>query len=267
MLTLYSLFFVKELINKHINKELLLGSEKAYDSVWQDGIFFELIETIKLQFWIILKDYYDKSDGVLKINGKLIEEIVEITRGVKQGVLSPQLFNFFIDELLNKISIGIGCKIKEENVPIMCFCDDTILQANLLNQLKPLVDTDENYSKKWMLKYSFQKLVILNCGHQVIKDEDIDVKIDGMRLLVVKASKYLEIMINKENDDDKQTIEKFHRVQQCFYVLSSFGIKPPKLYIFLNKFSICAELNGSKAFNKIYIKLYHLFKFNQNIFT
>jgi hypothetical protein len=42
--------------------------------VWRDGIFFKLVEIIKPQFWIILKDYYDKSDGVLKLNGKLIQK-------------------------------------------------------------------------------------------------------------------------------------------------------------------------------------------------
>jgi hypothetical protein len=78
--------------------------------------------------------------------------IDKITRGAKQGgVLSPQLFNFFIDEMLKKISsIGIRCKIKDENVPIMGFCDETILLASLLNQLKQLVDTCEDYSKKWV---------------------------------------------------------------------------------------------------------------------
>jgi hypothetical protein len=80
-----------------------------------------------------------------------------------------------------------------------------------------------------MLKYNIQKLVILKSGHIAIKDEDIDFKMDGMRLPALKASKYLGIMINKENEDDKQTIEKFHKVQQCFYALNSFGIEPPEI--------------------------------------
>jgi hypothetical protein len=56
-----------------------------------------------------------------------------------------------------------------------------------------------------MLKYNVQKSVILNCGHQIIKDEDIDIKMDDMRLPVVEASKYLGIMINKANEDDEQS--------------------------------------------------------------
>jgi hypothetical protein len=234
MSTLHPLFLLKELIHKHIKEETplyiaFLDSEKAYDSVWRDGIFFKLIEVIRPQFWLVLKDYYDKSDGILKINGQFIEEIIEITRGVKQGgILSPQLFNFFIDELIKKISsLGIGCKVKDENVPIMGFCDDTILLATLLKHLSQLVEECEEYSKKWMLKYNIKKSVVLNCGHQIVKDEDIEIKMDGVNLPVVKASKYLGININKENDDDKQILEKFQKVQKCFYGLSSFGIKPP----------------------------------------
>jgi hypothetical protein len=142
MLTLRPLFLLKELIHKHIKEQTplynaFLDSEKAYDSIWRDGIFFKLIEVIRPQFWLVLKDYYDKSDGILKINGQFIEDFIEITRGVKQGgILYPQLFNFFIDELIKKISrLGIGCKVKDENVPIMGFCDDTILLATLLKHL------------------------------------------------------------------------------------------------------------------------------------
>ena len=88
-----------------------------------------------------------------------------------------------------------------------------------------------------MLKYNVKKSVILNCGHQMLKDEEIDIKMEGKTIPVVKASKYLGIIINKENDDDKQTLEKFQKVQQCFYGLSSFSIKPsginPKSKAFL----------------------------------
>ena len=50
---------------------------------------------------------------------------------------------------------------------------------------------------------------------------------NGFRLPEVQTCKLLGININKENDDNKQLLEKFQKVQQCFYELSSFGIKPP----------------------------------------
>jgi len=66
------------------------------------------------------------------------------------GVLSPQLFNFFINGLFEKIkSLGIGCKVENIKVLIMGFCDDTVLMATLISHLRKLIEECENYSKKW----------------------------------------------------------------------------------------------------------------------
>jgi hypothetical protein len=69
MSTIHPLFLMKEVINNHIEeKEPLyiasLDSEKAYDSVWRDGIYFKLIGVITAQFWLLVKEYYEKSDGL-----------------------------------------------------------------------------------------------------------------------------------------------------------------------------------------------------------
>ena len=103
------IFLLKELINKYVKEKAplyiaSLDAEKAYDSVWRDGIFFKIKESINKQFWLVMKDYYDKA-GVFKINNNIDNEnIVKILRGVKQGgVWSPQLFNFNVDELIRMV--------------------------------------------------------------------------------------------------------------------------------------------------------------------
>ncbi len=55
MSTLHPLFLLKELIHKHVEEKMpldkaMLDSEKSYDSVWRDGIFFKLIGKIDSQF-------------------------------------------------------------------------------------------------------------------------------------------------------------------------------------------------------------------------
>ena len=90
MSTMHPLFLLKETIHNHLEEDMplyiaSLDSEKTYDSIWQDGLFLKLIKAIDPQFWLILRDYYSKSDGVFKINGVINSSIVKITRGVKQG--------------------------------------------------------------------------------------------------------------------------------------------------------------------------------------
>jgi hypothetical protein len=65
--------------------------------------------------------------------------------------------------------------------------------------------------------YNIKISVIINCGAKLYKDEEIGVKMNGIRLQIVETSKYLGVKINKKNYDKKQVISKFRKVQKCFY--------------------------------------------------
>ena len=121
-------------------------------------MFFKLIDMISSQFWIIARSYYKQSIGYFKINGIIDNNVVKINRGVKQGgVLSPQLFNFFVNELLVILNnSGMGIR----------------------SELQRMMDICVNYWNKWLMKYNIKKSVIMNVGHQIIKNEDIRIKIN-----------------------------------------------------------------------------------------
>jgi hypothetical protein len=169
------------------------------------------------------------SDGIFKVNGKTDETVVKITRGVKQGgILSPKLFNYFIDESFNElVKTGFGCKIANKKVPFMGYCDDTRLIEKLLERFSKLAEMCGYYSKKWMLQYNIKKSVIINCGTKLYKDDEIDIKMNGLRKPVVEMSKYLGVEINKTNEENAQIINEFRNVQKGYYGLGSYEIKPP----------------------------------------
>jgi retron-type reverse transcriptase len=67
------------------------------------GLFHKLKKKMDENLWLILISYYEKSDGILEINNKIMNQIISINSGVKQGgLLSPLLFNYFINKLLMK---------------------------------------------------------------------------------------------------------------------------------------------------------------------
>jgi len=156
MSTLHPLFLLKESINTYKMEEkplyiACLDSAKAYDSVWRAGLFYKLMNNITNQFWYISRQNYNQSIGYFKIDGIMEEEEIVIERGVKQGgVLSPQLFNFYINDLLERIqNTGLGIRCGNTNLPIMGYCDDIQILAYLISELQKLVDMCNEYSKKW----------------------------------------------------------------------------------------------------------------------
>jgi hypothetical protein len=115
--TYQPIFLLKETVNKYKKSKsplyiASLDAEKAYDSLWRMGLFYKLKDKMDENLWLILMSYYEKSDGIIKFNSTG-ECLININSGVKQGgVLSPFLFNYFINELIEKvINEEGGCKI------------------------------------------------------------------------------------------------------------------------------------------------------------
>ena len=129
----HALFTLKETIlnyteNRTGIKIASLDAEKAFDKVWRNGLFFKLIERLDYTMWYILKIYYDSSQGTIALDDGFLSELFPITVGVKQGgILSPDLFKVFIDELIhNCTEKNVGamfnlcklCNLYLKNVPI-----------------------------------------------------------------------------------------------------------------------------------------------------
>ena len=66
----------------------------------------------------------------------------EVKNGVRQGaILSPLLFNYFINEVIETINaVNMGCILNFERVNILAYADDVLLLAPSLYSLRLLVD-------------------------------------------------------------------------------------------------------------------------------
>ena len=241
--TYQPLFLVKETISKYKKKNspcyiVSLDAEKAFDSLWRKGLFYKLIDKMDKNLWLVLEEYYNQSDGFITVSETANGKIFNINRGVKQGgVLSPTLFNIYINDLISDINnSNYGCYIDKFKTTILGYCDDLILMASSLGHTQTLLNICDDYSEKWKIKFNPTKSVVINCGFKLYKDDDIDLFISINKLPVVSESKYLGLMLNKFNDGNEPSLMKYRLVEKCFFGLNGFGIKPPGLNPFIKAF-------------------------------
>lgn len=170
----HAIFTIRETILSYIEKGSIcylasLDAEKAFDKVWRPGIFAKLIDRIDDHIWLTLNKYYENSFLQI-LNGNEYSSIFKSTCGVKQGgILSPFLFNMYIDELIQDcLKMNIGAKIANVNTSTVSYCDDLNLISPTAYHLQRLIDTCQEYGSKWKIKFNPNKSNIVIFGKPII---------------------------------------------------------------------------------------------------
>ena len=236
----HAIFVTKETILNYIEKQssckiASLDAEKAFDKVWRDGMFLKLIGKLDLDIWLILKKYYDSSRGCLFVNGSFSEQFI-IRCGVKQGgILSPFLFNAFIDDLISEcVDLNIGGLFRNLNVSIIVYADDILLISPIDKHLQLLLDKCSKFGDEWHLKFNPLKSHIISFGKSIFTKQDFF--LNQKVLTETDNIKYLGTILNSSLDFDALAMEKFKKVKNSIFALSFIGLKPNTICPFLQSF-------------------------------
>jgi hypothetical protein len=105
-----------------------LDAEKCFDSIWHAGLLYKLWPILPLHHWLFVYRWYESSKAVVSWNGDKSFEF-DIARGMRQGsVLSPTLFNIFLDELLHDLRQQKDCiRIFDLSLNSCTYADDITL--------------------------------------------------------------------------------------------------------------------------------------------
>ena len=148
--------------------------QKAFDLVWHDGLFYKCLNyDINGFMYRILRDMYDKSSIQLKFCSGLSDKIY-LKNGVKQGcVLSPVLFNLFINDLPTIFTEECHpASLYSEKLNCLLYADDLVLVSESEKGLQCCLDKLYTYCKEWNLKINVEKskVIIFNkSGKKIIR--------------------------------------------------------------------------------------------------
>jgi hypothetical protein len=224
-------YVVNETINMYVQGDsrihvVSLDASKAFDKMWRSGLFFKLKDKIDPAIWRLLYNYYKKSKARIFFDNKLGDPIT-ISEGVKQGgILSPFLFNFYTNDLLESITKrNIGAQIGKLNVAIIAYCDDIILLASQTVDMQRLISICEEYAKQWKIEFNPKKSVSVTFNSKGETEEQI-FKMSDESIPSVNGFIYLGLPIGNNGFVDEYIEEQFKKVQRSIFSLYSMGFKP-----------------------------------------
>lgn len=107
--SLHTSLILQEAVAQHVEKGkvvyvTLLDTQKAFDTVWQNGLFYKLKQyNMDPKLWRIIKNTYDDFQCAVRIGGELSDWFVP-KQGIHQGdILSMRLYGVFINDLLKEL--------------------------------------------------------------------------------------------------------------------------------------------------------------------
>ena len=108
--------------------------------------------------WRLLYNWYKSMRATVLLNGEY-SELFSVTKGTRQGsMLSPYLFNIFIDELMGNLeSCPYGIRIGSLGLNTAGYADDITLIAGTVTDLQQLVNICYHYSCKWRFMFGPSK--------------------------------------------------------------------------------------------------------------
>ena len=103
--------------------------------------------------------------SVVKWNG-ILSRSFNVTSGVRQGgILSPQLFTVYVDDLLVALrKSGVGCHIIDKFIAAIMYADDLALLAPTRSSLQKLLNICYDYGIEWCVTYNPTKTKVMLFG-------------------------------------------------------------------------------------------------------
>ena len=173
--------------------------KKAYDTVNRNLLFQDLNKIgISTHFLNTIKAIYSHVECAVKLNENMTNWL-NVNSGLKQGcVLSPVLFNIFINSLVTEIkALDIGIDIDDEKIGILLYADDIVLVAENEADLQLLLDILDTWCKRKLLTVNLDKTKVVHFRNPSVKQTTKIFLLNGEEVCIVGKYQYLGLLLTE----------------------------------------------------------------------
>ena len=211
---------IKKHIKLNLNKKnstgmVMLDIQRAFDSVWHNGLIYKLIQlNFPLHLIKILSSFLKNRTFKVKVQDKLSATHI-IPYGVPQGsVLSPILYNLFIHDL------------PITNCELALFADDTAIftSSRFSKAIEKKLSSDVNklnrFYNKWKIKLNNEKteaIFFTLRRHKQIPSKFLKTKYGKIKFK--SEVRYLGVLFNKKLKFNLHIANQIKRVDSIFKIL------------------------------------------------
>jgi hypothetical protein len=198
---------------------------KAFDKTSRKILFSKLQKKIPNRLWSSIFNYYDICRAFVR-NNNMESKTFKTSIGVKQGgPMSPFLFAFFIDNMLQQLASLPGiCNINGQVTGVVAYADDILLLCESEGYLKNAMAELERLCDDLNLVINQGKTKTMVFGNTKQRKLVLNTQINKVNIECVESIKYLGVILNNSMTSGEHLNSRIEKFQRSIYGIGSLGI-------------------------------------------
>jgi hypothetical protein len=225
------IYVMKEIIDRYQDLDgciymCFLDASKAFDRINHTILFRKLINRGVPPYIVRILSYWYCSQTMYIRWGNSISEKFTVSNGVRQGgILSPHLFNVYVDNLsVDLCAHQVGCTIGHKVVNHLMYADDLVLFASSATGLQILINECQVYGSTHDIKYNSTKSAVMVIKNKYLKGvSNPNFYLDNELVKNVDHIRYLGHVISANTKDDMDIMRQCRSLYiQCNVLVRKF---------------------------------------------